>query len=182
MESDRRLENRIDRPPEPPNLTVDVGGKARTRLPSSTIVAIVIAVIAIAGIIVTLFTASRLPDLRLIAVRFDAVTVAAGGIFEITDQVASVGAVPSPPTITDLCLSPTPVRGPGCLPLTGNRAIPLLSPGKQSTDRTVVTVPPGTVAGRYFVIECVGNSGRDSESNLRNNCRASAAAVTITNP
>lgn len=182
MQSDRRVENHIDRSPEPPNSRSEAGGQARTRPPSSTIVAIAIAATATVGIIVTLVTASRLPDLRLVAVGFDVVTVAAGENFEVTDQVTSVGAIPSSPTITGLCLSPTPVRGSDCLPLKGSRAIPSLSPGKGSTEQTMVTVPPGTLAGRYYVIECVGNAGRNTESNLRNNCSASTSVLTVTNP
>ncbi|HLZ09681.1 MAG TPA: hypothetical protein VKT80_13915, partial [Chloroflexota bacterium] len=77
----------------------------------------------------------------------------------------------------DLCLSPTRIRGDVCVPLTGSRPIPALSPGKESTDKVRVTVPTGTIPGTYYVSDCVGRILPYSETNLRNNCLSSSAIV-----
>jgi hypothetical protein len=151
-----------------------------SRLDSSTLIAIVVASIAVVGILVTLASASRLPDLRLTMLDITVDRIAAGESFEVTDQVDSDGAVASPLTATELCLSRNQLRSKGCLPLTGSRTIPPLPPGQQSSNQSVVTVPVGTVPGTYFVIECVGTVNPYSETNIRNNCRSSPSPLIVT--
>jgi uncharacterized membrane protein len=180
MESGRPIDKQTIRPPERPGSRNMLGARAWFRPDSSTIIAIVVALIAAVGIIVTLASASRLPELRLTTVGITVDRIAPGESFQVTDQIDSDGAVASPLTATELCLSRNQSRSKACLPLTGSRTIPPLSPGRQSSDQSVVTVPVGTVPGTYFVIECVGTVSPYSETNIRNNCRSSSTALIVT--
>jgi uncharacterized membrane protein len=182
MESDPSVESRIRSSRASRIWFGEVSANLGPHLDRSTLVALTVAALAVLGIVLALVAASRLPDLRLASVRISVNTIAAGGSLEVTDEVKSEGAVPSPPTLTDLCLSRTRMRGDECVPLSGNRSIPSLAPGKESTDRIAVTVPTGTLAGRYYVSDCVDDYSTNTESNLRNNCLSSSSAIVVTDP
>src|ERR1700687_3144603 len=111
METDPSVESRIRSSHASRIWFGDVGPNTGPHADGSTLVAIIVVAIAVLGIVLTLVAASRLPDLRLASVRLSVNTIAAGGSFEVTDEVKSEGAVPSPPTLTDLCLSRTRMRG-----------------------------------------------------------------------
>src|SRR5439155_827600 len=63
--------------------------------------------------------------------------------------------------------------------LTGSRAVPSLAPSASSSGTVTVTVSAGTAGGTYFLLACADGAFVVPEINESNNCKASAAQVTV---
>src|SRR5206468_10405639 len=59
----------------------------------------------------------------------------------------------------------------------GSRAVPLLAPGASDSAPTVLTVPPGTAVGSYYVLAKADVGSSIPESNETNNVKAGSVAV-----
>ena len=64
--------------------------------------------------------------------------------------------------------------------LTGYRTIVALAAGVSSPATTSVTIPAGTPARDYFLLVCADDTFLVTEGDETNNCRASAAKLTVT--
>ncbi len=99
-------------------------------------------------------------------------TFSSGGPIQVTDTVTDSGGVaPASTTWFYLAASATAQNGT----YLGQRSVPSLAAGNTSTATTQLTLP-ANIAGTYYVVACA-NAGylAFTESNMANNCAASAA-------
>ncbi len=121
------------------------------------------------------------PDLTETAVSDPPTTVTPGGTISVTDTVQNIGTVTAAASTTRYYLSTTTSKSGGHL-LTGSRAVPSLAPNATSSGTVTVTVSAGTAAGTYFLLACADDTLVVPEINESNNCKASAAQVTVSGP
>ena len=121
------------------------------------------------------------PDLTTTSVTDPPAKAIVGSSFPVTDTVQNIGGVTATASTTRYWLSATTTKAGGRL-LTGNRAVPSLNSGATSTGTTTVTVSAGTASGTYFVLACADDTTHVTESNEKNNCKASANQVVVSGP
>jgi tetratricopeptide (TPR) repeat protein len=107
--------------------------------------------------------------------------VTEGGTFGLDDTVAG-GAEPAPASTTRFYLSPdgpasllerkSTATALGDVAMGGRREVPALAPNatSSSTTPTLVTVPPGTRPGTYFVLACADDREAVAEADEGDNC------------
>ncbi len=125
-------------------------------------------------------TATPAPDLVESALSNPPATVNVGGSFSVTDTTLNRGNASAGSSRTRYLLSLDQRRNAGDVLLMGGRAVPALAPHTQSSGMANVTVPTTTASGTYFLLACADDLHQVTESNERNNCRASATTVQIT--
>jgi hypothetical protein len=133
---------------------------------------------------VGLFTETALPalpDLTEASLTNPPATALDGSTFSVTDTVQNIGNVTAATSITRYYLSTTTSKS-GAHMLTGSRAVPALAPGATSSGTVTVTVSAGTAGGIYFLLACADDTFLVPEINETNNCKASAAQVTVSGP
>jgi uncharacterized membrane protein len=116
-----------------------------------------------------------LPDLVVTVSGFS--SAGAGLSITIKDSTKNRGAVPGDATSTKFFLSSDQLLD-GADVLLGSRAVDPLAAKQTSTGSTVVTIPPGTTAGSYFVIALADADNTDDEINEGNNTTAKKLKVT----
>lgn len=121
------------------------------------------------------------PDLTETAVSDPPAAASEGSNFSVTDTVQNIGGVTAAASTTRYYLSTTTSKN-GAHLLTGNRAVPSLSPGATSTGTTTVIVPSGTPAGTYIVLACADFSNVVLEANEANNCTTSVNNAVVSGP
>jgi hypothetical protein len=120
-----------------------------------------------------------LPDLVVTSLSEPPASRKRGGSFAVTDKVKNKGPVKVGASETWYRLSADKVLGPGDRRLIGGRAVPRLSAGASSRGTTRVSIPTTTELGSYFVLACADGGRVRTESNERNNCRATASRVKV---
>jgi subtilase family serine protease len=120
------------------------------------------------------------PDLVETSITDPPATRAVGGSFTVTDTAQNQGNAAAGASTTRYYLSLNTKKSSGDILLTGTRAVPGLAVGASSSGSVAVTIPGGTPAAQYFVLACADDAKVVTESNEKNNCRASAATVTVT--
>lgn len=104
-----------------------------------------------------------------------------GTSFSVTDTVSNLTPFKAGPLRVQYYLSGDQVKNAGDRLLTGFRAVAAgVVAGAPSTGTMSVTIPPGTVAGSYYLLACADDAGQVIESVETNNCRASVGRVTVT--
>jgi len=121
------------------------------------------------------------PDLVETAVSDPPTTVTLGGTFSVSDTVQNIGSAAAAASTTRYYLSTTTSKS-GARLLTGSRAVPSLAPSASSSGTVTVTVSAGTAGGTYFLLACADGAFVVPEINESNNCKASAAQVTVSGP
>jgi hypothetical protein len=106
-------------------------------------------------------------------------TAIRGQKFSVSDTVANHGTIPTVASVTRYYLSADAVKGAGDVLLMGTRAIGGLDPSGSSSGGRLLTVPSTTPIGAYRVLACADDTSKVPEQDNVNNCRASAATVTI---
>jgi subtilase family serine protease len=119
------------------------------------------------------------PDLVVTVVTDPPLTLALGGTFSVTDSVANNGDGASGTSTTRYYLSLDAAYSSTDRRLTATRVAPGLLPAETSTGTVTLTVPTSTVPGTYFVLACADDLKTVVEGNETNNCRASAAKVSV---
>ncbi len=100
--------------------------------------------------------------------------MATGGPVEC-DQIESDVSIPT----TRYKLSLDTVKSNRDILLEGARDVRGLFPGLSSTGTAVLSVPPSTRPGTYYLLACADDLAQVLETNEINNCRASASQVTV---
>lgn len=120
------------------------------------------------------------PDLAATAVSSPATTVKRGSAIQVTDTVVNQGTAPAGSSRTRYYLSTNTIKDNTDKRLNGNRQVPQLGPGQQSTGSVTVTVHKGTTPGTYYLLGCADDTNLVVEGNEVNNCVAAAAQVSVT--
>lgn len=120
------------------------------------------------------------PDLLSSAVSEPPETKVRGTSFSVTDTVSNPSAFNAGASRVQYYLSVDEVKNAGDRFLTGFRAVAALAANTVSTGTMLVTIPPGTTAGIYFLLACADDAGQVIESVETNNCQASTGQVTVT--
>jgi subtilase family serine protease len=97
-------------------------------------------------------------------------TAGAGLTITVNDTTRNQGAGPSQPSTTGFFLSTNTLLDAADTSL-GTRAVPVLASGASDSTSTVVTVPPGTTSGNYYVIAKADVGASVTESNEANNVK-----------
>jgi subtilase family serine protease len=100
--------------------------------------------------------------------------------FTIRSTTANLGPGPAPASVTRFYLSADQLLDAADRRMAGNRAVPELAAGESSTGNRVVTVPADMAPGVYFVLGCADDTELVAEVSETNNCRSSAARITVT--
>ncbi len=120
------------------------------------------------------------PDLVVSVVSSPPSTIARGSKIKITEMVTNLAAVAAKSTKTRYYLSRDGVKGGGDQLLGGSRGVRELAPGASNSGTAKLSVPKTTPLDTYFVLACADDQNVEVESDEGNNCKASAATVTIT--
>jgi subtilase family serine protease len=118
-------------------------------------------------------------DLVATAVSEPPATAPAGQSVSVTDTVRNGGSAAAAASRTRYYLSADTLRGTGDQIVTGDRSVPALAAGAESTGTVTVTIPSTTPAGRYFLLACADDTLVVQESDETNNCRASSGTVQV---
>jgi subtilase family serine protease len=118
------------------------------------------------------------PDLVETAVSNPPANATPGSSFSVSDTAQNNGAVGTAASTTRYYLSLDATQGADKL-LTGTRAVGTLAAGASSPGTVSVTIPTTTAAGSYFLLACADDTKAVIETNETNNCKASAAKVTV---
>jgi len=119
------------------------------------------------------------PDLIVSALSDPPAKARRGTTFTVSDTVGNQGTGSAAQSTTRYYLSTDRARNSGDILLTGARGVPALGPAQQSTGSTAVKIPASTAARVYVVLACADDTKVLGESNEQNNCRASAAGITV---
>ena len=110
-----------------------------------------------------------------------AVSVTPGASLTIADTTANAGRKRAKRSVTRFYLSTDPKRNAGDVRLPGARKVAALKPRKASKG-TITAAVPALAAGSMFVLACADDLRKVRESKESNNCRATAAPVTLGAP
>ena len=116
------------------------------------------------------------PDLTVSGLTSSVAAAAAGTQVSLADTTRNLGAVSIPGSTTRFSLSTDRRLGATDVTL-GARAVPALSPRATSTVTTIVTLPPLTSPGSYYLLATADASGSLVEAVETNNTRAIAIAI-----
>ncbi len=113
------------------------------------------------------------PDLAVSALSF----TQAGANVSVTDTTINQGASDAGASTTGYVLSTASTLGAGVETPLGSRAIGTLTGGTPDTATTVLTIPPATTAGSYFLIAQADSGNAVPESNETNNTRSKSITI-----
>jgi hypothetical protein len=126
----------------------------------------------------TVVVEARMADLVVTAVTSPG-TAAAGGALAVTDAVRNAGDGTAAASTTRHYLSADRTKDPGDALLTPGQILGRLLPGQTVTLASVVTVPPTTALGSYFLISCADDLDVVPESDESNNCQAIPVTIVL---
>jgi hypothetical protein len=118
------------------------------------------------------------PNLQVSALKGKAVA-GAGLTYKATDTTKNAGTADAPASATKLYISTNDTWDPGdtlLVPVVG-RSVPALTSGTTSTGATMVTIPPGTPSGKWFLIAFADAAGTIGESSETDNTKAKTVYV-----
>jgi hypothetical protein len=121
------------------------------------------------------------PDYVVSALGDPPAAAVSGASFSSGVTVQNLGGAATATSTTRFFLSVDTVIG-GDRALTGTAAVPPLAAGASDVQTVALSVPTGLASGTYFLLACADRGATVPESDDRNNCRASAAAVAVTGP
>ena len=104
---------------------------------------------------------------------------APGGSFSATDTVTNQGAIAAGASATRYYLSADQQKSGEDVLLGGSRSVPSLAAGQTSSASATVTIPSSMPLGTYYLLACADELNAVAETNETNNCRSSAATVTV---
>ena len=125
-------------------------------------------------------TLANAPDLRVTALTNPPATRVDGTTFAVTDTTANNGTATAPASTTRYYLSVDKAKGTGDVLLTGSRAVSQIAVGASRSGTVTVRIPAGTQARTYYLLACADDGKVVPEANELNNCRASAATISVT--
>jgi uncharacterized repeat protein (TIGR01451 family) len=105
-----------------------------------------------------------------------------GSSFTVTDTTRNDGSAEAASSRTRYYLSLTDMQDGAVRQLTGQRVVPILAPGEESTGSRTVTIPSDVAPGDYWVFACADASNLVTESNEANNCLRTSSRITVTVP
>jgi subtilase family serine protease len=111
------------------------------------------------------------PDLIISSLAPPAVA-APGAVVSVVETTFNQGGGPAPASISTFLLSKDVVLDNNDVPLAGSHSVGPLAPGAASVGTTVVTIPPDTTAGTYYLVAKADGGGSVVESYETNNTRA----------
>ena len=104
--------------------------------------------------------------------------IAAGATVMVTDIVQNAGGDPAGASTTKFYLSTNLDLDAGDVLLAGSRAVPPLAAGASSSGSTAITIPAGTIPGRYYYVIAVADAnGAVAEGQENNNTQLQAIFV-----
>jgi subtilase family serine protease len=123
------------------------------------------------------------PDLIVSSMTIFPTTVslpaAAGSAINVTETTRNQGAGTAVATTTKYYLSTNPTFDALADVWLASRGVPLLATGASSLGpQTMVTIPPGTVAGNYYILAVADADNTVAESNENNNVTARPLTIT----
>ena len=121
------------------------------------------------------------PDLALSMASTLASTIQAGASATVSSTVVNQGVGPAAATITRFYLSADITFDAGDILLSGHQQVPALSANATSTGSIVVTIPPGTAAGTYYLLAVADADGAVAECLENNNVRI-VRSIKVTTP
>ena len=105
-----------------------------------------------------------------------------GTKFSVSDTVQNDGTAEARSSTTRYYLSLDQVKNAGDTLLGGTRSIPTLAVGAVNSGTANVTIPDNAPLGAYYVLACADDRAVVVEPDEANNCVASAAVLTVTQP
>ncbi|HUE86487.1 MAG TPA: CARDB domain-containing protein [Vicinamibacterales bacterium] len=116
------------------------------------------------------------PD--LIVSSISAPTVAASGaVVSVVETTLNQGGGSAPASVTTFFLSKDFMLDSNDVPFGGSRSVGPLAAGAASAGTTVVTIPPDTAPGTYYIIAKADGGGSIAESYETNNTRGSSIRI-----
>jgi subtilase family serine protease len=122
------------------------------------------------------------PNLVTSAVSNPPAGIAVGRGFAVTDTARNAGNATAGASTTRYWLSVDAAWSSGDRLLRGSRAVVALAPGATASGTATATVPAGTPTGSYYLLACADDGKVVTESNEKDNCRASTTKVSVTGP
>lgn len=136
------------------------------------------------------------PNLVIAKVSSPPAALAAGSQFTVKDTTKNRGRGRAGKSTTRYYLTKNPAQSlrdrktsttnprtsPTDILLNGERTVKKLRRHKSSKGKTLVTVPGGTPAGRYYLLACADDHGVVAEKKETDNCKASAAGQPVAPP
>jgi subtilase family serine protease len=117
------------------------------------------------------------PDLRITGLSITPTkNLTAGTVLTLADTVQNAGVTSARSTETRFFFSVDAILDPSDTPL-GARTVPQLATRATSVGSTQVTIPAGTVAGRYYVIAVADADGTEPETVETNNVLSQRVTV-----
>jgi subtilisin family serine protease/uncharacterized membrane protein len=104
-------------------------------------------------------------------------SAAPGGTVNVFETTLNQGGGSAASSATTFFLSNDFMLDSNDLPVGGGRSVGPLAPGAASAGTTVVTIPPDTTAGTYYIIAKADGGGTVGESSETNNTRAGSIRV-----
>jgi hypothetical protein len=138
--------------------------------------AAVLALVAGAAAVPAPAGAATLPDLRTTAISRPPAVADAGDTVTVRTTVRNAGRKRAPATSVRTALSRD--RAAGRDVTVATTPVPALAPGRSAVVTTRLRVPR-SATGAYYVLSCADAGRRVRETNEHDNCRASAARLTV---
>ena len=146
-------------------------------------IAVLVAVLAATPVAAETAAAhSPRPDLVVTKVSNPPATIGTGGTFRLSDRTANRGAGAARRSTTRYFIARSAAGQIGDekgIVLKGSRTVAALGPGESAVAPREVVVPD-VPAGTYDLVACADARNRVRETNDRNNCRAAARSMKIT--
>src|SRR5205823_12640655 len=107
---------------------------------------------------ITYARALSLPDLVETFVSSPPSNAVVGSSLSVKDTAKNQGSVSAGASTTRYYFSLDKLKSSGDKLLSGQRAVPILTPGQSSSGTVSVTIPSGTAAGTYFLLACADDT------------------------
>lgn len=118
------------------------------------------------------------PDLTVSSVTLSASSVAEGAVVTVTDTILNQGAGAAGPSVTRFYLSVNTALDAADVPLTPGRAVSNIAAGASSAGPTPVTIPDGTLPGKYYVLAKADGEDVVAEGLESNNVASRTIQIT----
>ena len=118
------------------------------------------------------------PDLGVSTLTASASTVAAGAAVTVTDKVANDGGSQAGASVTRFYLSSNTTLDGADVLLPASRSVPALAVAASSTGPTMLTIPAGTTAAKYYILAKADGEEGVAETSETNNVLSRSIQVT----
>ena len=104
------------------------------------------------------------------------------GHIHITEDTQNIGTTAATASVTRYYFSDTSPVDPTTAQVAGQRSVPALAPGSDSSNGGVdITLPSGTASGVYYMTACADADNQVGELDETNNCESTEIAVPVQN-